>query len=91
MYEIRDIFWQLPSCHAPAAAMESGPGVFADVEEFVAEHSACGSITGGAGDPTADGYLLWITCPCGAVFERWVTPEAAEYDLVRSRLLTSQN
>ncbi len=91
MYEIRDIFWHLPPCHALAAAMENGPGVFADIEEFVAVHGACGSLTGGAGDPTAHGYFLSVTCSCGAIFERWVTPEAAEYDLLRSRLLTSQD
>jgi hypothetical protein len=41
--------------------------------------------------PTPAGYRLRITCSCGALFERWVTPEAAEFDLLRSRLLTSQN
>ena len=23
--------------------------------------------------------LLTVACPCGVVFERWVTPEDAEY------------
>jgi hypothetical protein len=71
--------------------MEQGPGVFAALEEFVGAHRGCGVLTGGADEPTADGYLLWITCSCGVVFERWVTLEAAEYDLLRSRLLISQN
>jgi hypothetical protein len=71
--------------------MGSHPGVFGDVEEFVAAHRGCGALGGGADVPTPAGYRLRITCSCGALFERWVTPEAAEFDLLRSRLLTSQN
>lgn len=71
--------------------MGSHHGVFGDLEAFLAVHRACDTLTGGADVPTPDGYLLWITCSCGVVFERWVTPEAAEYDLLWSRLLTSQN
>ncbi len=66
--------------------MEKRQGVFRDLEEFVTAHRACASLTGGADAPTPDGYRLWVTCLCGEIFERWVTPEAAEYDLVRSRL-----
>jgi hypothetical protein len=34
-----------------------------------------------------NGYLLTVTCPCGVTFERWVTPEEADADLLRlSRL-----
>ena len=62
-----------------------------DLESFVAAHRLCGTLTGDATEPVADGYLLWITCSCGKAFERWVTPEAAEYDLLRTRLLASQN
>lgn len=66
--------------------MGSHPGVFRDLEEFVALHRGCATLTGGAGAPTLDGYRLWVSCSCGERFERWVTPDAAEYDLVRSRL-----
>lgn len=65
--------------------------VFIDLERFVASHHACGLIVGDAEVSWPDGYRLWLRCSCGVVFERWVTPEAAEYDLLRSRLLTSQN
>lgn len=66
-------------------------GIFEDLEEFVTLHAACGTLTGSADVPTPEGYRLWITCSCGMLFERWVTPEAAEHDLLRSRLLSSQN
>ena len=62
-----------------------------NIEHFVAAHRPYGTLTGDATAPAPDGYLLWIACSCGALFERWVTPEAAEYDHLRSRLLTSQN
>ena len=78
-------------CGMVLCTMESQRGVFRDLEEFVTAHRRCGTLTGGAGDPTADGYLVWITCSCAASFERWVTPEAAENDLVRSRLLAFPN
>lgn len=71
--------------------MEKRHGVFQDLEEFIAAHRVCGTLTGGADAPTLEGYRLWVTCSCGEMFERWVTPEAAEHDLFRSRLLTSQN
>jgi hypothetical protein len=71
--------------------MENRKGAFRDLEEFVSAHRTCGTLTGDADAPTPDGYRLWVTCSCGAFFERWVTPEAAEYDLLRSRLLASQN
>jgi hypothetical protein len=40
--------------------------------------------------PARNGYLLTVVCPCtgvcpcGVVFERWVTPEDAELDLLRA-------
>lgn len=68
-----------------------GVRIFPALERFVETHAECGDLRGDATVVTRDGYRLWITCSCGAVFERWVTPEAAEYDLLWSRLLTSQN
>jgi hypothetical protein len=36
-----------------------------------------------ATEPAWNGYLLTVSCPCGVVFERWVTPEEADVDLLR--------
>ncbi len=33
------------------------------------------------------GYLLTVAYRCGVVFERWVTPEDAELDLLRAASL----
>jgi len=54
-----------------------------DLEEFALEHHPHGSLTADAREPAWNGYLLTSACPCGVVFERWVTPEAAELDLER--------
>jgi hypothetical protein len=58
---------------------------FADVEQFARQHTACGGLT-----PTAQsrpgaggGYLLTITCACGATHDRWVTAEEASRPLPR--------
>jgi hypothetical protein len=32
------------------------------------------------------GYLLTVACPCGLMFERWVTPEEADADCFVSQL-----
>jgi hypothetical protein len=32
-------------------------------------------------------HLLSVACPCGVVFERWVTPLDAELDLLRAASL----
>jgi hypothetical protein len=46
----------------------------------------------GDADPlTPEGYRLWATCSCGARFERWVTEQDAEADLLRSALLVFEN
>ena len=57
--------------------------LLADLEEFVHHHSPHGQMTGDATEPTENGYLLTVACPCGVVFERRVTPEDAEVDLLR--------
>jgi hypothetical protein len=54
-----------------------------ELEEFVQDHQSHGGITGDATPPARNGYLLTVACPCGALFERWVTPEQAQEDLVR--------
>jgi sarcosine oxidase delta subunit len=57
--------------------------LLADPEEFVTNHRPHGSLTADATEPVWNGYLFTVTCPCGVVFERWVTPEDADADLVR--------
>jgi len=44
-----------------------------------------------AGSSSSDGYRVRLLCPCGAVFSRWVTPEIAEHDLLRSGLPAFEN
>ena len=61
--------------------------LLADLEEFVTEHQPHDTLTGDAGEPTPNGYRLWICCPCGVTFERWVTAlEAAEDLAILARL-----
>ena len=57
--------------------------LLAELEEFVGDHRPHGPLTCDATEPTWNGYLLTVACPCGVVFERWVTPEDAERDLLR--------
>ena len=66
-------------------------GVYEDIRQFIAAHELCGEATRMAHPPTRSGYRLMVACPCGEVLDRWVTPEAARYDLVHSNLLTSSN
>jgi len=58
-----------------------------ELEEFVQDHQSHGGITSDATPPARNGYLLTVTCPCGVVFERWVTPADAQEDLVRAASL----
>jgi hypothetical protein len=54
----------------------------ADLEEFVHDHRPHGPLVADATEPAWNDYLLTSTCSCGVVFERWVTPEDAERDLI---------
>jgi len=40
-------------------------------------------MTGDATQPASNGYRLMVACTCGVVFERWVTPDEADADLLR--------
>ena len=64
---------------------------FAELEEFVQAHSPCGQLTFWESPLTPQGYQVRITCPCGMIFERWVLPQDAEDDLLRSGLLAFPN
>ena len=59
-----------------------------DLEDFLLRHRPHGSLTADATEPAWNGYLLTVACPCGMVFERWVTPEEAGrlFASARSRL-----
>src|SRR2546427_10640735 len=65
-------------------------GLLTDLEDFVYDHRPHGPLTGDATEPAWNGYLLTVTCPCGVVFERWVTPIEAEGDLMASCMLSSR-
>jgi hypothetical protein len=53
----------------------------ADLEDFVTDHRPHGELSAGDGGVTPNGYRLTVRCPCGVVFERWVTPQDALVDL----------
>jgi len=54
-----------------------------DLEDFIQDHRPHGPLTADATAAAWNGYLLTVPCPCGVVFERWVTPEEADADLMR--------
>jgi hypothetical protein len=51
---------------------------------FIDTHRLHGTLTADAIEPAWNGYLLTVACPCGVVFERWMTPEDAELALLRA-------
>ncbi len=57
----------------------------ADLEDFARDHRQHGALTGDATEPAWNGYLLSAACPCGVVFERWVTPQDAAVALADLR------
>jgi hypothetical protein len=66
--------------------------LLADLEDFLHDHRPHGPLTGDASEPAWNGYLLTVACQCGVVFERWVTPEDADADLIAwSRREASRN
>ena len=65
--------------------------MFKDLERFVTVHRPCGELAGDVGELTDTGYRVQLVCSCGATFERWVTSETADQDLLRSRLLAFPN
>jgi hypothetical protein len=62
--------------------VERNSGYLAELEDFILDHRPHGPVTADAPEPTWNGYLLTVACPCGVAFERWVTPEDADADLV---------
>jgi hypothetical protein len=56
--------------------------LLAELEAFFRDHRPHGSLTADATEPAWNGYLLTVACPCGVVFERWVTSVDADADLI---------
>ena len=65
--------------------------LLADLEEFVADQRPHGTMAGDATTPARNGYRLTVACPCGIVFERWVTPQDAAIDLLLADLRAGWN
>lgn len=65
--------------------------LYSDLEAFVHTHRQHGELTYETNPPSASGYKLDVACPCGVVFERWVLPQDAEDDLLRSGLSALEN
>jgi hypothetical protein len=64
--------------------------LLSDLEDFVGDHRPHGTLTGDATEPAWNGCLLTAASPCGVVFERWVTPEEADADLLRLAALNQE-
>jgi len=54
-----------------------------ELEEFVRDRRQHGRMTADVTQPASNGYRLTVACACGVVFERWVTPEESDADLLR--------
>jgi len=48
---------------------------------FHATRAPHGPLVVGADEPTGTGYLVWASCPCGAVWEWWVSVAEVVADL----------
>ncbi len=67
-------------------------GVYADLRGFALAYRRCaGPRRADASLPTPSGYSVRVRCGCGVEFTRWVTPEDAAEDLLRSALLAFEN
>ena len=53
-----------------------------DLSEFIRDRGRTSLLTADATEPAWNGYLLTVACPCGVVFQRWVTSEDADRDLI---------
>ena len=66
-------------------------GVYSELRGFGVAHRERIELRGDADPLTPDGYRLWVACSCGARFDRWVTEDDTEADLLRSALLAFEN
>jgi hypothetical protein len=68
------------------------PGVYLELRAFVLAHGKCaGRRRADVSLFTPSGYSLLLKCGCGQEFSRWVTPEDADEDRLRSALLVFEN
>lgn len=61
--------------------------MFADLEGFVETQQSCRDLSADVGEQTGTDYRVQLASTCDAVVSRWVTPEIASENLLRSRLL----
>jgi hypothetical protein len=67
-------------------------GVYSEFRGFILAHRRCAGARHADVDAfTPDGYQLRITCGCGVEFTRWVAPDDADEDLLRSALRALEN
>ena len=53
-----------------------------DLTDFLYAHRPHSPLTADTTEPARNGYQLTVACPCGVVFERWVTPVEPDTDLI---------
>jgi hypothetical protein len=56
--------------------------LLADPEDFIHDYRPHGPLIADATEACVDWLPALGGCPCGVVFERWVTPEDADADLL---------
>ena len=56
---------------------------FPDVERFGREHAGCGGIARAAAPQAGGGFVLTLTCACGATLSRMISPDQAKRPLPR--------
>jgi hypothetical protein len=52
--------------------MPAVPSVIDDLGDFIRDHRPHGPLQGDAGEPTANGYMVTVACPCRVTFYRWI-------------------
>lgn len=62
------------------------PGLTPDLDLFLEFHGQHAPFKVAASEQTAHGYWLRVRCPCGVLFERYVTAADAEVDLITGAL-----
>ena len=62
-------------------------GIYNELRGFILVHRKCGDMKAEVGPQTDSGYRVLVKCRCGTGFKRWVTPDGAEEDLLRSAVL----
>jgi len=65
--------------------------LLAELRGFVLTHRSCGVLRGNRDQESSAGYRVWIACPCGARFERWLAAHDADTEVLRSELQMSED